>query len=69
MEARLRVRLEVMLSLASVMPLVLLKVRLTCVTFGPVVFTVLFGKLPSEEGDSDTWKMLTRYVVGYYVVG
>ena len=59
MEARLTVRLEAMLSLASTVPLLFLKVRAICATFGPVVFTVLVGKLPSEEGDSDTWK---RYV-------
>ena len=54
------VRLEAMLSLASTVPLGFLKVRAICVTSGPVVFTVLVGKLPSEEGDSDTWKRYSK---------
>ena len=53
------VRLEAMLSLASTVPLGFLKVRAICV-FVPVVFTVLVGKLPSEEGDSDTWKRYSK---------
>ena len=57
MEARLSVRLEAISSLASTVPLLFSKVKEMCVVFGPVVFTVLEGKLPSE-GDTDTWKRL-----------
>ena len=55
-EARLRVRLEVMSSLASTRPLLSLKVREMRVMFGPVVFTGFDTKLPSEGDTDDAWK-------------